>query len=45
MTNTQVAKKLYLTESTVKQHLRSAYRVLGVKNRTEAAKLIRKKAE
>ena len=45
LTNAQVAKKLYLTESTVKQHLRSAYKALGVKNRTEAAKLIREKAE
>ena len=45
LTNAQVAKKLYLTESTVKQHLRSAYKALGVKNRTEAAKLIREEAE
>ena len=45
MANAQVARKLYLTESTVEQHLRSAYKALGVKNRTEAAKLIRKKAE
>lgn len=41
LTNAQVAKKLFLTESTVKQHLRSAYKVLGVKNRIEAVKLIR----
>jgi DNA-binding NarL/FixJ family response regulator len=39
--NAQIAKKLFLTESTVKQHLRSAYKALGVSNRTEAAKLIR----
>ena len=45
LTNAQVARKLYLTESTVKQHLRSAYKALGVKNRTEAVKLIREKAE
>ena len=43
LTNDQVAKRLYLTESTVKQHLRAAYKALGVKNRTEAAKLIREK--
>ena len=43
LTNAQVAKKLYLTESTVKQHLRSAYKALGVKNRTEAAKLVRER--
>ena len=41
MTNAQIAKRLFLTESTVKQHLRSAYKVLGVSNRTEAVKLIR----
>lgn len=45
LTNDQIAKKLYLTESTVKQHLRSAYKALGVKNRTEAARLIRKETE
>lgn len=41
MSNAQIAKKLYLTESTIKQHLRAAYRILGVKNRTEAASLFR----
>ena len=41
LTNAQIAKELLLSESTVKQHLRAAYKVLGVKNRTEAAKLIR----
>ena len=40
LTNAQIAKKLFLSESTVKQHLRAAYKVLGVKNRTEAAKLL-----
>jgi DNA-binding NarL/FixJ family response regulator len=40
LTNVQIAKSLFLTESTVKQHLRSAYKVLGVSNRTEAAKLL-----
>lgn len=40
-TNAQIAGRLYLTESTVKQHLRAAYKLLGVKNRTEAARLIR----
>ena len=40
LANAQIAKKLFLTESTVKQHLRSAYKALGVSNRTEAAKLI-----
>lgn len=41
LTNAQIAKKLFLTESTVKQHLRSAFKALGVSNRTEAAKLLR----
>ncbi len=41
LSNAQIAKKLFLSESTVKQHLRAAYKLLGVSNRTEAAKLIR----
>ena len=41
LTNAQIAKKLFLTESTVKQHLRAAYKTLGVRNRTEAARIIR----
>ncbi len=41
LTNAQIAKRLFLTESTVKQHLRQAYKNLGVSNRTEAARLIR----
>src|SRR5215204_235093 len=38
--NAQVAKSLFLSESTVKQHLRATYKVLGVSDRKEAAKLI-----
>ena len=41
LTNGQVAKRLFLTESTVKQHLRAAYKVLGVSNRTQAIRLLR----
>jgi DNA-binding NarL/FixJ family response regulator len=41
LTNAQIAKRLFLTESTVKQHLRSAYKVLGVNNRIEATRLMR----
>jgi|SRR5215211_2843423 len=41
LSNAQIAARLYLSESTVKQHLRAAYKVLGVKNRTEAARLLR----
>ena len=40
-TSAQIAKRLFLTESTVKQHLRQAYKSLDVSNRTEAARLIR----
>jgi DNA-binding NarL/FixJ family response regulator len=41
LSNAEIGKRLYLSESTIKQHLRAAYKVLGVKNRTEAAKLVR----
>jgi two-component system nitrate/nitrite response regulator NarL len=41
LSNAQIAQRLYLSESTVKQHLRSAYKVLGVSNRMEAARLMR----
>ncbi|WP_273845017.1 LuxR family transcriptional regulator [Rubrobacter calidifluminis] len=40
LSNAQIASRLYLSESTVKQHLRGAYKLLGVKNRTEAARLM-----
>lgn len=41
MTNAQIGRKLYLSESTIKQHLRAAFKTLKVKNRTEAARLLR----
>jgi DNA-binding NarL/FixJ family response regulator len=41
LSNAEIAGRLYLAESTVKQHLRAAYKLLGVRSRTEAAKLIR----
>jgi DNA-binding NarL/FixJ family response regulator len=41
MSNAEIARSLYLSESTVKQHLRAGYKLLGVKNRIEAARLIR----
>jgi DNA-binding NarL/FixJ family response regulator len=41
LSNAQIAGHLYLSESTIKQHLRSVYKVLGVHNRTEAAKAMR----
>lgn len=35
-TNAQIAQKLYLSEATIKSHLASTYRKLGVTNRTAA---------
>ena len=42
--NAQIAWRLYLSESTIKQHLRAVYKELGVRNRTEAAKTMRNHA-
>ena len=44
LSNAQIAGRLYLSESTIKQHLRAVYKVLGVRNRTEAAKTMREHA-
>jgi DNA-binding NarL/FixJ family response regulator len=41
LSNAEIAGRLYRAESTIKQHLRAAYKVLGVRNRTEAAKTMR----
>jgi DNA-binding NarL/FixJ family response regulator len=41
LSNAEIARRLYLSESTIKQHLRGVYKVLGVRNRTEAAKTMR----
>jgi DNA-binding NarL/FixJ family response regulator len=40
MSNAEIARNLFLSESTIKQHLRAAYKVLGVSNRTQASKLL-----
>jgi DNA-binding NarL/FixJ family response regulator len=40
LTNAQIAGKLFLAESTVKSHLSSAFRKLGVSSRYEAATVI-----
>jgi DNA-binding NarL/FixJ family response regulator len=41
LSNAQIAQRMFLSESTIKQHLRAAYKLLGAKNRTEAAALLR----
>ena len=41
MSNAEIAERLFLSVSTVKQHLRKAYRLLEVRNRTEAVRLLR----
>jgi DNA-binding NarL/FixJ family response regulator len=41
LTNSQIASRLFLAESTVKTHLSSAFRRLGVSSRREAAALMR----
>jgi DNA-binding NarL/FixJ family response regulator len=40
-TNAQIASRLFLAESTIKQHLRGAYKILGVNNRSQAAQVMR----
>ena len=41
LSNAQIGQRLYLSESTIKQHLRAAYKTLGAKNRMQAAQLFR----
>jgi DNA-binding NarL/FixJ family response regulator len=41
LSNAQIARRFFLSESTIKQHLRGAYKVLGVRNRYQAARLLR----
>jgi DNA-binding NarL/FixJ family response regulator len=45
LSNAEIGQRLFLSESTIKQHLRSAYKLLGVNNRTEAANLFRRSAK
>jgi DNA-binding NarL/FixJ family response regulator len=44
LSNAEIAGRLYLSESTIKQHLGAVYKVLGVRNRTQAAKTMREDA-
>jgi DNA-binding NarL/FixJ family response regulator len=37
--NAQIARRLFLSESTIKQHLSALYKILGIKNRVQARKL------
>ena len=39
LSNAQIAERLFLTESTIKQHLYTTYKLLDVRNRIQAAKL------
>jgi DNA-binding NarL/FixJ family response regulator len=42
LSNAEIARRLYLSESTVKQHLTRAYKVLNVRRRTQAAEIYRR---
>jgi DNA-binding NarL/FixJ family response regulator len=42
LSNAQIAARLFLSVSTVKQHLSAAYKTLRVKNRTQAARAFRR---
>src|ERR671912_2119922 len=44
LSNAEIGRRLYLSQSTIKQHLRAVYKVLGVRNRTQAAKTMRDSA-
>jgi DNA-binding NarL/FixJ family response regulator len=44
LSNAEIAWRLYLSESTIKQHLRAVYKELGVRNRTQAARTMREHA-
>jgi DNA-binding NarL/FixJ family response regulator len=44
LSNAEIARRLYLSESTIKQHLRAVYKELGVRNRTQAARTMREHA-
>jgi DNA-binding NarL/FixJ family response regulator len=41
LSNAQIARRLFLAEGTVKQHLRAAYKLLDVRSRVQAVALLR----
>jgi DNA-binding NarL/FixJ family response regulator len=45
LSNAQIAERLFLSEYTVKQHLLAAYKLLGARNRVEAANISRQNRE
>jgi DNA-binding NarL/FixJ family response regulator len=45
MTNAQIAERLYLSESTIKSHVASAFAKLGVRSRKDAAAILLDPAE
>lgn len=42
LSNAEIARRLYLSESTVKQHLTRAFKVLNVRRRIQAAEIFRR---
>ena len=44
LTNAEIAQRLWISESTVKQHLRHVYKHLGVRSRQQAAAVFRRSA-
>jgi DNA-binding NarL/FixJ family response regulator len=42
LTNAEIARRLFLAEGTVKQHLRAAYKLLNVRSRVQAVALLRR---